>query len=279
MSEAQDITRKAKSNLAFALLSLPKENRDDVTIFYAFCRVIDDIADEPDKPIPEKIAGLDHWQNLFQGKVAQPGPLETAVLNLRDKHQIPSQHFLDLIEGCRMDLEPQRFQTWEDLQTYTHRVASTVGLVCIPLFGSSHPDAPAYAEKLGHALQLTNILRDVGEDLENGNRIYLPLGDMERFGYSEQDLIARTYDERFQAMMRFQAQRANNLFGEALQSLPSSDRQPLMAAEIMRSLYQRLLEKMEEDNFRVFDRRYKLSKARKLGTLVVHGLRARFSDR
>ena len=279
MSEAQEITRKAKSNLAFALLSLPKENRDDVTIFYAFCRVIDDIADDLNTTPETKSQGLSHWEKLFLGKLSAPPPLETAVLGLRDKHDISSKHFLDLIEGCRMDLEPQRFQTWEELQSYTHRVASTVGLVCLPLFGAKHPDAPAYAEKLGHALQLTNILRDVGEDLENGERIYLPLEDLARFDYSEQDLVNRIYDDRFKAMMSYQAKRANQLFSEALQMLPLSDRQPLMAAEIMRSLYQRLLEKMEDDEFRVFDRRYKLSKGRKLATLFVHGLRARYSDR
>lgn len=279
MSEAQEITRKAKSNLAFALLSLPKENRDDVTIFYAFCRVIDDIADEPNNSLEEKISGLNHWQAVLNDEVTDPEPLEAAVLNLRNKHGIPKEHFLDLIEGCRMDLQPQRFETWEELQTYTHRVASTVGLVCLPLFGATHPDSPAYAEKLGHALQLTNILRDVGEDLENENRIYLPLQDLARFDYTEKDLEAKVYDERFQALMHYQASRAAQLFSEALQLLPPSDRQPLMAAEIMRSLYQRLLEKMEEDDFRVFDRRYRLSKARKLGTLIMHGLRTRFSDR
>lgn len=250
-----------------------------MTIFYAFCRVIDDIADDPRNSLDQKINGLDHWQKLFHDEVSGPTALEKAVLALRDKHDIPSKHFLDLIEGCRMDLQPQRFQTWEELQTYTHRVASTVGLVCLPLFGATHPDSPAYAEKLGHALQLTNILRDVGEDLENENRIYLPLQDMARFGYSEADLEAQVYDERFVKMMHYQAQRANLLFSESLEMLPASERQPLMAAEIMRSLYQRLLEKMEEDQFRVFDRRYRLSKARKLGTLIVHGLRARFSNR
>ena len=279
MSEAQEITRKAKSNLAFALLSLPKENRDDVTIFYAFCRMIDDIADDPDSPTEEKSEGLDHWQDLFTEKVAEPSPLELAVLGLRDKHEIPNHYFLDLIQGCRMDLEPQRFQTWEALQSYTHRVASTVGLVCLPLFGAEHPGAIPYAEKLGHALQLTNILRDVGEDLDNDGRIYLPIEDMERFNYTEADLVAHTYDDRFVAMMSYQAKRANRLFCEALEALPLPDRQPLMAAEIMRSLYQRLLEKMEEDEFRVFDRRYKLSKGRKLATLFIHGLRTRFSDR
>lgn len=278
MSEASEITRKAKSNLAFALISLPKENRDDVTIFYAFCRQIDDIADDPDHSTEFKNEGLQRWSDLFEGKVSDPQPLENAVLGLRDKHQLPNIHFLNLIEGCRMDLEPQRFQTWEDLQRYTHRVASTVGLVCLPLFGSTHPNAPTYAEKLGHALQLTNILRDVAEDLDNGRRIYLPLQDLEKFGYTEQDLLARVYDDRFVSMMRYQANRANQLFAEAIEMLPPTEREPLMAAEIMRSIYQTLLEKMEEGNFQVFDRRYKVSKVRKVATLAVHSLRARFSN-
>lgn len=278
MSEAQEITRKAKSNLAFALVSLPKENRDDVTTFYAFCRIIDDIADDPNNSITFKTEGLKHWVNLFHGKVTNPKPIETAVLDLQKKHTIPKEHFLDLIEGCQMDLEPQRFETWTELQSYTHRVASTVGLVCLPLFGATHPESPAYAKSLGHALQLTNILRDVGEDLDNGNRIYLPLADLEKFDYSEKDLNARVYDDRFKEMMNFQAARANALFAEALEILPSKDRGPLMAAEIMRSLYQRLLEKMQEDGFQVFDRRYKLSKARKVATLIVLGLQVRFSN-
>lgn len=277
MSEAEDITRQAKSNLAFALLCLPKENRDDVTIFYAFCRRIDDIADDLEKPIAEKLAGLEEWQRLFEGTLQQPSSLQETVLAMRDKHDIPHQHFIHLIEGCRMDLSPQRFATWEELKGYTHRVASTVGLVCLPLFGAKHPDSVKYAETLGHALQLTNILRDVGEDLENGNRIYLPLADMHRFQYTERDLIARNYDDRFRALMHYQAGRANQLYAETISLLPPSDRCPLLAAEIMRTLYHRLLEKMELDDFRVFDRRYGLSKGRKLATLVTHGLRARFS--
>jgi phytoene synthase len=276
--EAEAITRNAKSNLAFALLCLPKESRDDVTVFYAFCRCIDDIADDPDTPLAEKIAGLNRWQTLFEKRPAQTSRLEKAVLTLRDKHEIPVIHFLNLIEGCRMDLAPQRFGTWVELQEYTYRVASTVGLVCLPLFGATHPDSVKYAETLGHALQLTNILRDVGEDLENGHRIYLPLQDLHRFQYTERDLLARNYDDRFRALMHYQAGRANQLYAEACALLPAEDRHPLLAAEIMRTLYHRLLEKMELDDFRVFDRRYRLSKFRKTATLVVQGLRARFSD-
>ena len=177
-----------------------------------------------------------------------------------------------------MDLAPQRFQTWPDLQKYTHRVASTVGLICLPLFGATNPKSQVYATKLGHALQLTNILRDVGEDLDNGGRIYLPLEDLSQFKYSETDLLARTYDERFVEMMSYQARRTTHLFQEAVDCLPQDDRQALMAAEIMRSLYERLLEKMEDDKFQVFQHRYRLSKGRKLATLVMSGLRVRFSD-
>ena len=278
LSEAQDITNQAKSNLAFSLLCLPKENRDDVTIFYAFCRRIDDIADEPNIPLLEKEAGLARWQSLFEGTLKDPEPLEATVLALRDKHDIPHQHFIHLIEGCRMDLHPQRFQSWEDLKGYTHRVASTVGLVCLPLFGAHHPDSIKYAEVLGHALQLTNILRDIAEDLDNENRIYLPLDDMARFDYTEEDLRAHVYDERFKALMFYEAQRAEELYGQAVDLLPPSDRRPLLAAEIMRSLYHRMLEKMEMDDFRVFDRRYGLTRGRKIATLVMHSLRARFSN-
>ena len=278
LSEAQEITRKAKSNLAFALLSLPKENRKDVTLFYAFCRIIDDIADDPEFAKEEKEQRLAHWQQIFESPPSKLESIEASLLQLCEKHQIDKTLFLDLIEGCRMDLAPQRFQTWPDLQKYTHRVASTVGLICLPLFGATNPKSQVYATKLGHALQLTNILRDVGEDLDNGGRIYLPLEDLSQFKYSETDLLARTYDERFVEMMSYQARRTTHLFQEAVDCLPQDDRQALMAAEIMRSLYERLLEKMEDDKFQVFQHRYRLSKGRKLATLVMSGLRVRFSD-
>ena len=278
LSEAQEITRKAKSNLAFALLSLPKENRKDVTLFYAFCRIIDDITDDLQLANEKKERKLAHWQQVFEGPPAKLEPIETSLLQLCAKHDIDKNLFLDLIEGCRMDLSPQRFQTWPELQKYTHRVASTVGIICLPLFGATDLKSKAYATQLGHALQLTNILRDVGEDLDNGERIYLPLEDLTLFGYSEQNLLDRIYDERFTAMMSHQARRATHLFQDAADSLPREDRQALMAAEIMRSLYERLLEKMEDDQFHVFHNRYSLSKGRKLATLIMSGLRVRFSD-
>ncbi|MDP0492285.1 MAG: squalene/phytoene synthase family protein [Verrucomicrobiota bacterium JB023] len=278
MTEAQNITRKAKSNLAFALLSLPKENRDDVTIFYAFCRQIDDLADDPDLPEDEKIEGLKRWKQLFTDGLEGSSELESEVLRIKEKHNIPAERFVNLIEGCEMDLVPQRFETWEDLQGYTYRVASTVGLICLPLFGSKDPEAEKYAVTLGHALQLTNIMRDVGEDLDNGERIYLPIADLKRFNYSEADLENRVYDERFREMMAFQAERANRLFAEARELVPSGDRRNLVAAEMMRSLYHVLLEKMMADDFKVFHQRYRLAKWRKVLTLVLHFLRSRISD-
>ncbi|MEM9081788.1 MAG: squalene/phytoene synthase family protein [Verrucomicrobiota bacterium] len=275
MSEAKDITKKAKSNLAFALVSLPKENQDDVTTFYAFCRKIDDLADDPDLPLEDKKSGLADWSQVFTNPNRQNSPLEQEVRQLRDKHNIPNEHFLHLIEGCQMDLQPQRFGTWEDLQTYTHRVASTVGLICLPLFGARDCRSIEYAEHLGHALQLTNIMRDVGEDLDNGTRIYLPLADLARFQYTERDLLGRVHDDRFVALMNFQADRANELYAKAMKALPHSDRKALLAAEIMRALYQRLLHKMQRDKFHVFHQRYRISRARKLLTLVRLSLRAR----
>lgn len=263
--------------MAFALLCLPKENREDVTTFYAFCRKIDDLADDPDLPMAEKIAGLERWHKIFEEEPAETTAFEDAVLGIRTKHNIDRAHFHDLIKGCEMDLKPQRFQTWEDLQQYTHRVASTVGLICLPLFGAKHPDSIAYAETLGHALQLTNILRDVGEDLDNGGRIYLPISDLERFGYTESDLVAKSYDQRFLAMMDYQAERARELFKQAAARVPKSDARYLLAAEIMRSLYKRLLDKMQADRFLVFEQRYRLTKARKVYTLLYHSVIARFS--
>ena len=167
-----------------------------------------------------------------------------------------------------MDLRPQRFGTWEDLKEYTYRVASSVGLVCLPLFGADAKRCREYAETLGHALQLTNILRDIGEDLANGARIYVPLHDFNLFQYSERDLIGKVHDGRFLAYMAYQAERAEELYKKAEELMPQEDRKALLAPRVMHRIYHTLLKKMREDHFRVFDRRYRLSKLHKLSLLV-----------
>jgi 15-cis-phytoene synthase len=267
---SSEITRKAKSNLAFALHILPKERREDMVVFYAFCRVIDDIADEESRPVELRIAALDAWrEGLTQGFDAATD-FEREVVALRKKYDIPLHLMIAIIDGCAMDTRPQRFQAWTDLQDYTWKVACAVGLVSLKLFGATHPVSETYAIALGHALQLTNILRDIREDLENNDRIYLPLEDMRRFDYSEDDLRTHVQDERFQSMMCFLADRAEGLYEQARSSLPADDRKALMAAEVMREIYHSVLQQMRADHFRVFDKRYSLSRFRKMALLAKH---------
>jgi phytoene synthase len=268
MSSSQEITRKAKSNLAFTLSCLPKERKRDMVTFYAFCRVIDDLADDLDLPLENRQQGLSEWRNGIDQGFDQPDALQTEVVELIDRYSISKQPFLDLITGCESDLQPQRFNTWEDLKNYTYRVASCVGMISTRIFGCSHPDSEKYAVALGHALQLTNILRDVDEDLRNGGRIYLPLDDFTRFQYSEHDLVGRVHDARFTAMMTWQADRAEALYQEAIDHLQAEDTKALKAAEAMRKIYHGLLKKMRADNFHVFTQRYSLSKAKKTAILV-----------
>ncbi|MEN9992246.1 MAG: hypothetical protein RLZZ224_1948 [Verrucomicrobiota bacterium] len=267
---ASDITRQAKSNLAFALHILPRERRDDMIVFYAFCRVIDDIADEESMPVEQRITELDAWKNGIVHGFAQPTDFQQEVATLQEKYQIPSDLLIAIIDGCMMDTRPQRFETWEELQGYTWKVACAVGLISIQLFGATDPAAKEYAVALGHALQLTNILRDVGEDIDNGGRIYLPLEDLKRFQISEQDLLAKTYDQRFVSMMRFQAERAQNLYAETSRCFPAADQKNLVAAEVMHEIYQTVLDQMIADDFRVFEKRYALSKFHKMAILAKH---------
>ena len=268
---AEAITRRAKSNLAFAFACVPRERRRDLTTFYAFCRSIDDIADDPGRPVSRRREELAAWREALAAPGGHPpGSLEAAIHDLWERHGLPPDHFLEIIEGCESDLDPQRFGTWDDLRGYTRRVAGAVGLVSLPLFGAG-PASRDYALALADALQLTNILRDVGEDLRNGERIYLPLADLARFRYGERDLIGRVHDERFLALMEFEAGRAGELFARAAAALPAADRRALRPAEIMGAIYQGVLRKMRRDRFRVFDRRYRLSKIRKLAILVRVG--------
>ena len=269
---AAEITRKAKSNLAFALRCVPADRREHLVSFYAYCRVIDDLADDLELPIEEKREGLAKWKTVFDESKVNPElplqDLQREVLEVRDRYEIPSEYFTNVIEGCQMDLEPQRFDAWEDLQKYTYRVASSVGLVCLPLFGADPKRAHDYAIALGDALQLTNILRDIGEDLDNGSRIYVPLDDLVRFDYSEEDLLGRVHDARFLEFMNYQAKRCEELYAKATSLLPQEDYETLLAPRVMHRIYHTLLGKMKKDNFRVFDRRYRLNKLQKLALLT-----------
>lgn len=265
MPEAsKEITRKAKSNLAIALGVLPKDKRRDATTFYAYCRSIDDLADNQGIPEDDRRRALAAWKlGLLEG-FEQPDPLQREVADLQQKQQLPIDLLLAIIEGCEMDLDQLRYESQKELDGYIWKVSCAVGLICIRLFGCSSSQSEAYAESLGRALQLTNILRDVGEDLHERNRIYLPLEDLRRFGCSEEALLNATRDHSFLKLMEFHADKAQNDYEEARSKLPNADRRALRPALIMADIYQKLLCQMRQDGFQVFDRRYRVGKLSKL---------------
>jgi phytoene synthase len=259
MSEAKEITKKSQSNLAFAFFSLPKTKRQDITTFYAFCRQVDDAADDPDVPLTERKRWLQGWRRwLVQAEPNEPG-FASELRALIGKYKIDRGLFEEILLGVEMDLEPGRFENFEALHRYCYRVASAVGLVSIEIFGYRNSQSKEYAHKLGIALQLTNIIRDVDKDLKNGGRIYLPLSELKMFGYSEEALRQRTYNSAFVRLMQFQAERAHSFFREAKRLLPSEDRRSMVAAEGMRAIYHALLRRMEKDRFKVFRRIYRLT--------------------
>ena len=268
MTEAEQITAASRSNLALAFVALPKERRRDISIFYAFCRVVDDIADG-NGTRAEKTEALDRWCEAIGACVPGESSLAAPVREIIRKYAIPAEHFHEIIAGVSMDLDGARYATWEDLRLYCHRVASVVGLVSIRIFGTTDSRAESYALNLGLALQLTNILRDVGQDYANEKRIYLPADEMARFGVTAEDIAGARRTKGFLALMDFEAERAESLYRAAV--LPDSDRKALGASEIMRAVYYRLLGKMQRDRWRVFDRRYRLSKPMKLW-LVLRGI-------
>lgn len=270
MPDALEITRRAKSNLAFALGILPREKRRDTVVFYAFCRTLDDLTDDPGIPMEQRGSGLDAWQAGLVAGFAQPTTLQQQVVEMRDRCGIPNHLLLEIIDGCRMDLQVRHFETWEDLSGYIWKVACAVGLVSIRLFGCVDPGSERYAVALGRALQLINILRDIREDFDNGGRIYLPLEDLARFAYTQDDLAQRVRDDRFLELMAFEAGRAEGFFREAAAALPVVDRRALAPARIMGEIYQKLLDGMMRDGFRVFDRRYRVGRCRKLAIFSRH---------
>lgn len=270
MSTASEITRKAKSNLAFALKILPRERREEMVIFYAFCRTVDDLADDSTMPLEMRVQLLDEWRDGIARGFNTPSEFQQEVISLRDRVGIPDELLLAIIEGCQSDLVPQRFTAWADLSGYIWKVACAVGLVSVRILGCDDPVSERYAVALGHGLQLTNILRDLGEDMANGGRIYLPLEDLARFHYTERDLADRVWDERFTALMDFQAARAEGYFKEAAAVLPRGDLRKLLPARIMGEIYQCLLEEMRRDRYRVFEKRYRVTKFRKMAILSKH---------
>ncbi len=264
---AAKITSQSKSNLALAFVSLGPERKRDITVFYAFCRVIDDIADSSQLNVAEKRVRLQAWRRMLGAAGADEPPLAQDVRRLIHKYSLSTHVFEQIIAGVEMDLSISRYATFEELRVYCYRVASAVGLVSIEIFGYRNPRCKEYALELGLALQMTNIIRDVGKDLRDG-RIYLPQEDLVRFHYSEMELQDRQYSDRFVRLMEFEAARAREFFSRAAAALPAEDRRRMVAAEIMGSIYRGVLRRMELDRFRVFEKEYRLGKLEKAGRIA-----------
>ncbi len=241
---------KASSHLAFALRWLPPERRNEALAFYRFCREIDDIADDPALLPREKRTRLGAWRDRV--KDGLPPDLERLV----SERGVRRELFLEIINGCESDVEPQRFETFAQLEAYCWQVACAVGLVSIRIFGCHEPASEDYAVNLGHALQITNILRDVGEDARMG-RIYLPLEDLARFGVAEEALLAGKPGAGFSGLLDLQAERARKRFAASIP--PPADRKALLAPEIMKALYSRILDRLAFRRFPVLEAPLRLS--------------------
>jgi 15-cis-phytoene synthase len=271
----RQLARAAASNFYYSFLLLPSAKRRAIKDVYAFCRVLDDIVDE-NPTGRDPAAELQYWRDEIEG-CYQGCPLSDFGERLMGtilEFTLPKQPFLDLIEGMEMDLRWHSYQTFADLREYCYRAASAVGLVCIEIFGYESARTREYAVNLGLALQLTNILRDLKEDIGR-QRIYLPLEDLERFGYREQDLRANRYNAPFIELMKFEHSRARSYFIKAAASLPEVDRASMFAAEIMSAIYREMLDQMPEIQFDVFRNRVSVAKSRRLRIALEIWLRSR----
>jgi 15-cis-phytoene synthase len=263
-SLSSQVTRKSRSNFFFAFLALPKHRRDALYSVYAFCRTVDDIADLGTDPGAQR-AGLARWRadvaRCYDGGTPEhpiARQLATAVRDFR----LPRPALEAIVEGCEMDLARSTYETAEDLYPYCYRVASAVGLCCVEIFGYTDPRARDYAVSLGMALQLTNIIRDVGADACNG-RVYVPQADLRRFGVTSDDLRAGRYGDAYVALMTHEAARARGFYAAARAAFPAVDARSLVPAEIMGRIYYALLEEIEARRFRTFDERVTLPARRK----------------
>ena len=264
----QEKAARSGSSFYYAFLFLPPRRRLAITAFYAFCREVDDVVDEATE-LSVAGAKLAWWQQevaaAFGG--APTHPVMRALMPVTQEFGIEQAHLEAVIRGCRVDLDQNRFIDFPALAGYCHLVAGVVGEVACNIFGRQMPQTVDYAHRLGLAMQLTNIIRDVGDDARRG-RIYLPISELQQFGVKAHELLARQrpwgYSDRFTALMSFQAQRAHRLFDEAFALLPPEDRARQRPGLMMANIYRNLLREIEAQGFQVLHQRTSLTPLRKL---------------
>ena len=275
------MSSEKNSNFFLGFLFLPKAKREALSAVYGYCRLIDDIVDSGSVPKDEARRQLDFWKEeitrLYAG--APTHPVAARLLPHVRTYSLPKEGFLEMIRGCAMDLEGTRYQTPEELESYMHGVASSVGLLAVEIFGYRATPAERmreFATLFGYAFQLTNIIRDVGADLELG-RVYIPASDMKDAGYSEQALLRRDQSAAFDRLMQILYRRAQTYYRRARSLVDFRDRPGLLPAEVMGHIYEALLEDIRNDEFRVLFQRHSLPSWRKVvlagkAWLYCHGL-------
>lgn len=271
-TEKEEIAGNSSSNFFYSFSLLPKEKNEALNTVYAFCRKTDDIVDNENDSMEKRFSGIMKWRKEFEtalsGSKSEFALINNVVVVIK-KFGIPAEPFFELIKGMEMDLRKNRYNNFSELADYCFKVASTVGLMCIEIFGYNNKKTKDFAINLGIALQLTNILRDIKSDADKG-RIYLPLEDMRRFNYHENDLIGNKYNDEFIKLMKFECERARYFYNEANKNLTEEDKGLMFSARIMEHIYFRVLKKIEQKNYNVFDKKISVSKFKKI--LITAGV-------
>jgi len=270
MQASRTITRRSASNLALAFVLLPKAKRDAMSALYAFCREVDDVADNETALVEQQRGQLTLWREDVRRACEGQAPTFQVNRELQpfiQRHRLPFALFDELLKGVEMDLDIKRYDDWNALELYCYRVASVVGLLSIEIFGHQSAACADYAVYLGKALQLTNILRDVRTDAGRG-RIYLPLSELARFSVLPEEILRAEYSQRFRELAAGVADRAKMFYRLARETLPEVDRRSMIAAELMGAVYWRLLGKLERRQFNVFaSQPVRLTSAHKLALI------------
>lgn len=260
----RNLARTKAGNFYYAFIFLPKPKRRAIYALYAFCQYTDNLVDEVPRKV-NPVSDIDKLRadlaNCLEGKYSSP--LFIALGDSIRRYSLPIEHFHELIDGIESDLHLTRIETFDDLERYCYLVASTVGLLCVEIFGYRDKAVRRYAENLGVALQLTNIIRDIKEDALRG-RVYLPVEDLERFNYSLDDLANELVNENFHRLMELQYNRALEFYRRAEEALPPEELKSQVASEIMKKIYRELLETVKRSGFRIFDERISVKSSRKI---------------